>query len=250
MQQDPFAPKYGNVPQQPMPQPMYGGMPVQAPKKGLNVLLFPLIISIFMLSGSIIFAIWAYMGMQDYKNNIQPKIDQAVAIAQEEISTAKDAEFVQKEKSPVREYKAPQSAGSIVINYPKTWSAYVTEDEKASIPVDGYFQPSYVPSVNQAQTNGTDYALRVKVLNQSYSEVLKQFESNAKSGKVTISPYKAPKMPDGTVGARIVGEINIGQQDNMVMFSLRDKTIQISTESTQFLGDFNDIILANLTFVP
>ena len=250
MQQDPFAPKYGNTPQQPMPQPMYGGMPVQAPRKGLNVLLIPLVLSMLLLSGSIIFGIWAYLGMQDYKNNIQPKIEDAVAIAEQEISTAKDVEFQEKEKSPVREYKAPQSAGSIVINYPKTWSAYVTEDEKASNPVDGYFHPSYVPSTTQAQTNGTDYALRVKVLNQSYAEVMKQFESTAKSGKVSISPYKAPKMPDGVIGARIVGEINTGQQDNMVMFPLRDKTIQISTESVEFLGDFNDIILANLTFVP
>jgi hypothetical protein len=246
MQQDPFAPKYGNIPQAPQPIPTYGGMPVQPNKKGINILLLPLILAIFLLSGSIVFGIWAYSGMQDYKNNVQPKIDKAVALAQQETATAKDAEFVEKEKSPVKEYKTSQTAGSITIQYPKTWSAVVTEDEKANETVDGYFHPSYVPGVNKE----TDYALRLKVVSQSYDEVLKQFEARAKSGKLVISPYKAPKMGEGAVGVRIVGEINTGQQNNMVIFPLRDKTIQISTESNQFLGDFNSIILANLTFVP
>lgn len=246
MQQDPFAPKYGNVPTSPQPVPMYGGLPVQPPKKGLNILLIPLILSILLLSGSLIFGFWAYSGMQDYKKNVQPKIDSAVAIAKEEVATIKDAEFVQKEKSPVKEYKGPQTAGSISIQYPKTWSAFVSEDEKANETVNGYFHPGFVPDTKSE----TDFALRVRVISQSYADALKQFEGKAKAGKLTISPYKAPKMPEGVVGARIVGEINTGQQDDMVMFPLRDKTIQISTESAQFIGDFNDIILANLVFVP
>jgi len=246
MQQDPFAPKYGNVPQTPQSAPTYGGVPVQAPKKGLNVLLVPLILAIFLLSVSVIFGIWAFMGMQDYKNNVQPKIDKAVAIAQQETSSAKDAEFLEKEKSPVKQYTAPQVAGTLSFQYPKTWSAYILEDEKNNNVIDGYFYPGYVPGTQSS----TDFALRIKVISQAYADALKGFESKAKSGKLTISPYKAPKMADGVVGVRITGEINTGQQDTMVMFPVRDKTIQVSTESVQYVGDFNDIVLASLTFVP
>lgn len=244
MNQDPFAPKYGVGNTQPPLQ--YGGMPVGQPKKSLNALLIPLILAVVFLLGAIGFAVWAYMGMQDYKLNVQPKIDQAVEIAKQETATAKDAEFVEKEKSPVRTYKAGVTAGSLVITYPKTWSAYVEESDQDTELVNGYFHPSFVPAAN----SGTDFALRVEVISRSYDEELKQLEGKAKSGKVKISAYKAPKMPAGQVGARIDGEINTGQQDSMVMFPLRDKTIKISTESAQFLGDFNNIVLANLTFEP
>jgi len=36
----------------------------------------------------------------------------------------------------------------------------------------------------------------------------------------------------------------------MILLPLRDKTLKISTESQQFVGDFDNIILANLKFVP
>lgn len=174
MQQDPFAPKYGNVPPAPQPIPTYGGMPVQPSKPGLNPLLIPLVLTAVLLVGSLVFGMWAFAGMQDYKNNVQPKIDKAVAIAEQETSTAKDAEFVEKEKNPVKQYTGPQVAGSLVINYPKTWSAYITESNNSNGLIDGYFQPDFVPGV---QNTDTDYALRVKVLSQSYESVLKQYES-------------------------------------------------------------------------
>lgn len=225
----------------------YGGMPVGQPKKGLNVLLIPLIVAIIFLLGSLGFGAWAFAGMQDYKTNVQPKIDQAVAIAVQETSTAKDKEFVEKEKIPTKTYTAGQTAGNLVITYPKTWSGYVDESDKGNTIVSGYFHPAFVPAAD----SGTDFALRIEVISQSYDQVVKQFDAKVKNGKVKVSAYKAPKMGEGQVGVRVDGEINTGQQASMVIFPLRDKTIKVSTESAQtFLGDFNDIVLANLTFVP
>jgi hypothetical protein len=244
MQQDPFAPKYGNVPATPIPT--YGGMPVQPPKKHMNILLVPLILTVVFLLAAIGFGVWAFMSRQDYKNNVDPKIASAVAIAQEQTKTEKDKEFIEKEKAPYKTYSGPQVAGSLSIQYPKTWSAFVTETESGSNLVDGYFHPNFVPGVQ----SGTDFALRVKVVSKSYDEELKQFESKAKQGKVRISPYKAAKLPAGTVGARIDGEINPGQQDSLILFPLRDKTIEFSTESAQFVPDFDSIIMANMTFAP
>ncbi len=242
--QDPFVPKYGQVPQAPVPT--YGGMPIQAPKKGMNILLIPFILTLIFLLAALGFGVWAFMGMQDYKNNVEPKIAQAVAIAEQETATAKDAEFVEKEKNPLRTYKGPQAFGSVVVQYPKTWSAFVTENDSNEEPVEGYFHPSYVPGLE----SGTDFALRIKVSNRSYADELKEFESKTKSGAIRISPYRAPKLPESVVGSRIEGEINKGQQVVMVMFPLRDKTISISTESAQFVKDFDAIVMANFTFVP
>ncbi len=226
--------------------PNYGGMPIGQLKKSLNGLLIPFILAVLLLLGAIGFGVWAYMGKMDYKNNVDPKIATAVTVAQQETSSSKDKEFLEKEKNPLKEYRAAQIAGNLAFQYPKTWSAFVTEDTNGSTAVDGYFHPSFVPGLQ----SGTDFALRVKVVSRAYADELKQYEGKAKSGKVTISPYKAPKVDASVVGARIDGEINPGQQDSMVLFPLRDKTIVISTESAQFLNDFNDIILANLTFTP
>jgi len=246
MNQDPFAPKYGVNPQQPMPM-QYGGMPVGQHKKSMNGLLIPFILLVLLFLAAAGFGIWAYAGMQDYKTNSDKKAAAAVTIAQRDTSTSKDKEFLEKEKNPLKVYKGPEASGTITIQYPKTWSAFVTENGKSGgEPVDGYFHPGFVPGLE----SNTNFALRVKVVSKQYTDELKQFESKVKTGKVKISPYKAPKMTGGTIGSRVDGEINTGQQGSMVLFPLRDKTIEVSTESTQFAGDFDGIILANLTFVP
>jgi hypothetical protein len=36
----------------------------------------------------------------------------------------------------------------------------------------------------------------------------------------------------------------------MVVIKVRDKTLKIYTESTDYMSDFNDIVLKNLTFSP
>lgn len=191
------------------------------------------------------FGIWAYGSRQDYKQNTDKKIAAAVEVAVQEESTRKDNEFVEKEKSPLKTYQGAAAYGSLGISYPKTWSAYVVETDKGNTPIDGYFHPNFVPGL-QSQTA---FALRVQVSNQSYDQEMKQFESKVKSGAVAVTPYISKNVPTVT-GARVDGEINQGQKNSMVLLPIRDKTIKISTESQQFLSDFNDIVLANLKFVP
>lgn len=232
-------------PQQQYPAPAMPPAANQPHRHKMNALLIPLIVLALFAIGAGVFAVWAYSSRQDYKNNTDQKIDTAVKVAVQKESTAKDAEFVQKEKEPLKNFSGPETYGNIKITYPKTWSAYVVQADGAAAPLDAYFHPDYVPGVN----SGTAYALRIQVLNQTYDAVLKQIEAKAKAGKITVSAYAAPKVP-GVVGARAVGEVNIGQKDDLVILPLRDKTIEISTQSAQFSNDFNKFILPNLTFSP
>ena|ERR1700741_3543726 len=243
-QQDPFAPKYG-VPQQQQYQQPVPSYPVGKPK-GSKSLLIPFVLVIVLFLGALGFGVWAFAGMQDYKSHSDEKVTAAVTVAQQQTSTSKEKEFTEREKSPLKEYKGPAAFGTVTIQYPKTWSAFVTEaKDNGTTPIDGYFHPGFVPGI----TSGTDFALRVKVVSKQYADELKQFDSKVKSGKVKVSPYVLTKVP-GTPGSMVEGEINTGQQDTMVLFQLRDKTIEISTESAQFRSDFDKIILANLTFIP
>lgn len=195
--------------------------------------------------GALGFGIWAYMSRADYKNNSDKKAAAAAEIAVQKESSRKDAEFVEKEKNPLQIYAGPAAFGTLDISYPKTWSAFVTESDKANIPIDGYFHPNFVPGVN----SGTAFALRLQVTSQPYDQEMKQFDGKVKAGKVKISAFSAKNVA-GVTGSRVEGEINTGQQGVMILLPLRDRTIKLSTESQQFVGDFNSIILENLKFVP
>jgi hypothetical protein len=214
-------------------------------KSPFSPLLIVAIVLSFLLIVTGIFAIWAFMERDTFKNKTDQVVAKEVAAAKQQTSDEKDKEFVEKEKSPLKEYKGPATYGSLHILYPKTWSAFVDESGRGSSPIIGYFHPNFVPALD----SGTAFALQIEVVNRSYEQEMKEFDSKVKSGKVRVAPYKAPKVAD-IAGSRIEGEINQGQKGTMVIIPLRDKTLKISTQSDSFLKDFNDIILANLSFVP
>ncbi len=191
------------------------------------------------------FGIWAYLGMEDYKTNADQKIAEAVKVAEERKSAEKDAQFLEQEKLPFKLYQGPAAYGSLAIQYPKTWSAFVSEKDSGSTPIEGYFHPNYVPGIHRDNS----YALRVEVSNTSYADELKRFDSAVKQGKATVQAYVSQSSPS-TVGARIDGEIASKKQGAMVMLPLRDKTLKMWTESEQFKGDFDGIILKNFGFTP
>lgn len=212
----------------------------------INVFLIPLILSVLLLIGAGIFGYWAYTGREDYKNNVDQKVSAAVTLARQQEAAVKEEEFIQREKLPFRTYNGPGDFGSITISYPKTWSAYISDDGSGSTPVDGYLHPSVVPSTTN-QNNM--FALRVQVLSQNYSDVIATFSSKVQSKMATVSPYALPKVPS-VVGVRVEGQIVGNKTGNMVALPLRDKTLEIWTEGNQYRNDFNNNILPNFSFVP
>lgn len=235
-----MPPQYNQAPYQ------QGATPpgVKLPRQKISFLV-PFIFSIVIGIIFIGLFIWAFTGMQSYKADVTPKIDSAVKVAVQLESSRKDNEFIEKEKSPVKTFTGPDTFGGVTLNYPKTWSAYVVTGEKAAAAVDGYFHPDVVPDI----ASKTAFALRVRVLNKTYDQHLKSLESKIKQGKVKLIAYM-PVKQKGVVGSRVDGEVNIGQKDHMIILPLRDKTIEISTESDQFIGDFEKIVLESLNFTP
>lgn len=231
----PGAPMPG-VPGQPMPQ--------HGKRRRRWGLIITIIILVLLLIGTMIFALWAFMSMQDYKDNSDKKSAKAVAIAVQLEGSKKDKEFAEKDKYPFKSYLGPETYGGINLEYPKTWSAAITQNDKLTTPIDGFFYPNFVPGAQ----SGTNYALRIQVSSQSYDQEMKAFESKAKSGKVTVSPAVLPNVP-GVNGSLVVGEINVGQKNSMVLLPLRDKTIKVWTESPEFFNDFS-VVLEKLKFTP
>ena len=193
---------------------------------------------------SSIFAFWAFAGKQDYKNNVDEKISDATVLAIQEAETAKDSEFTEKEKSPVRSYTGPSTYGSLGFEYPKTWSVYAQEAASGQV-LDLYAFPSVVPGLSGNKA----YALRVEINSQSYDSEVKKFDQLSKTGKVKATAYR-PEKVSSVLGVRIDGELKTGVSGSMILLPIRDKTIIIYTQIPEFVGDFDKIILPSINFIP
>jgi hypothetical protein len=213
----------------------------------MNLLLVPMILLVVVLMGVSFLAYSSYTQAQDYKNNVDAKVAAAVEQSNKTISDQKDKDFAQKEKYPYMTYVGPQSAGSIRIQYPKTWSAYIdAPNNRPSKPLEGWFAKAQVPSIT-----GEDnvFALRVVVATVSYDSALKAYQAQQKTGKVTIQPYQSPNVP-GVIGSRIDGEVKSKKQGSMILLPFRDKTLQMWTESVDYRDDFDKVILKNFSLTP
>lgn len=213
----------------------------------INGLVVSLVLAILLLFGAIGFGGWAYSSRQDYKNNTDAKVAVAVNQAKQQEGAAKDAAFAEAAKNPLKTYNGPQAYGSLVVNYPKTWSGYVDDSGNGSALVDGYFAPGVVPAING---QSSVFALRVQVLNQAYSQSLQSFSGQLQTGQLTAKAYALPKVPKA-VGVEVSGQLQSNQPSTtMVVLPLRSQTLEIYTQGTQYLNDFNNYILPNFSFSP
>lgn len=212
----------------------------------VNGLMLSLILVTVLLLGALGFGGWAYSQSQHYKNDVKAIVSEAEEKASLQTAAKKDKQFAEEVKNPLKTYSGPEAYGSLILNYPKTWSGYVDASGNGSGLVDGYFSPGVVPPTS---STSSVYALRVQVLRQPYAQVLQTLNSQQQTGKVSVSAYALPKLPQ-VVGVKVTGEIADKKTVIMVVVPLRSDTLKIWTEGTQFVDDFNNSILPNFSFAP
>ncbi len=211
-----------------------------------------LVIACFLLAllliAAAVFGWWAYQGRQDYKNHVDQRVAAASAQAKADQKTADSKTFAEAAKSPTKTYSGAATYGTLSFSYPKTWDAYV-DDTNLNQPLNSYYYPDYVP----ATTANLAYALRVQLLSDSYDSVINSFSGTIKQGKLSAVAYIPPKMKDvknAQLGTRLDGTLAQNIQGAMVVVRVRDKTLKIWTESSNFMADFNNTVLPSLTYVP
>jgi hypothetical protein len=214
----------------------------------VNSVVISLVFAILLLIAALGFGGWAFNSRQDYKNNVDNKIAAAVGVAKQQQGAVDLAKYTEAAKQPLTTYTGPEAYGSLVVNYPKTWSGYVDSTGTGQALVDGYFNPGTVPSVS---SQSSTFALRVQVINQPYAQVLQTFTAAAQNTRnpLSFSAYALPKLPK-TVGIKAVGQITQLTTGTMVVLPLRSDTLEISTQGTQFQHDFDTYILPNFSFSP
>lgn len=207
-------------------------------KGQMNILTIPLILAALLLVGASVLSVVFYMQYVDQRDNNQPKIEAAVEKAKEEQASELEAAFLEREKSPYDTYTAPAELGSVKLTYSKKWSAYV--DLKSGRDMEMYVHPNYVPSKD------VNYALRMSVVSRQFASELKSYDSLVRRGELKATSIEVA----GTKGVRLDGFLESDVEGSLVAFPLRDKTLRVWTESKDFRGDFNNIVLKKLTFVP
>lgn len=216
---------------------------------GMNKLTIPLVLVLLLFVIAVIFGIWAFSGQQDYKKNTNQKIAVAVEAAQKKQSATDATNYSYEEQKPFLTYNGPSEYGSLSIMYPKDWSAYVivaAANQQSSTPINGYFDPGVIPDV---QNTASVFSLRFEIVQQSYSQVVQSYSANTTAKLVTVTPYALPKVPSD-IGVMVNGEIAQNIQGSMVILPIRETTLEVWTETSAFMTDFNTVILPNISFSP
>lgn len=236
-----------SYPQGPM-MPPQNGMPAQpqipANKPPIGFIL-ALVITVLLLFATLVFAIWSFGKMQDYKNNSDQKSAAAVAAANSQLKNELQAQFDEQSKSPLKSYTTPAQYGSVKLVYPKTWSAYVVESGNSGTVVDGYFYPDFVPNI----TDKNNYYLRIQMVSTAYTDVLNSFSGAVKQGAVKVSAFAPEQVKGAAAGVKISGQITPEKQGTMIVLPIRDKTLKLWTENDQAAADYATV-LKNLTYSP
>ena len=224
--------------------PTPNGLPSNKPPLGLIIGL--VIVSLLFIASAVV-AVLFYTQMLDYKTNSDKKSAVAVALAQEKQKKELEAQFAEQSKEPLTSYTSPASYGSVVLAYPKTWSAYVDEGA-GSKNVEAYFHPSYVPSDKNSGGDGFKYALRAQIVQSTYAQQMQPYDKYLKKGEAKATPISG--LPAGANGTRIDGKISEKATGSVVIIPVRDKVLKIWTEGEVYINDFNNFVLKNLKFNP
>lgn len=219
------------------------------PGRGKSIL--TTILLVILLIGAVAFGAWAFMGMQDYKTKSDQKSAVAVTAAKKDQASELQAQFNEQSKSPNKTYVGSPTYGTVSFSYPKTWSGYV-DTTSTTEPINAYFHPDVVPGLQSKST----YSLRMELLSTDYAQVLQQFSYQITSGTVkavAFTPAKLVGVANVQPGTMLSGQINSQdrtQTGKLLVIKVRDKTLLISTQSNEFLTDYDSIVLPSLSFVP
>ncbi len=203
-------------------------------EEGVSLLLIMVIILAFT---TIIFgglSIWAYSQYQARNTDVAGQIKLATVDAEKKQQEVDEKKFAEREKEPRLDFAAPDDYGRVAFKYPKTWSVYVATDPTRGGTYEAYLHPKQVPMVSADE----QFALRVRIENRDYDQILETYKSKVNSGDLASSTTTS----QGETGTRFDGNFNNKIRGSAVVFKVRDKTLTLRTDANTFKPDFEEII--------
>lgn len=186
--------------------------------------------------------IWMFLQYEDASADLDGKISAAVAKAVDEQRMKDEAQRLEDDKKPYKNFAGPMDYGELSFKYPKTWSVYVEKDAVNGGNFSAYFNPEQVNPVSKDTIN----ALRVTIRTDDFETVVAEYERaiNRKGSNLTVETINV----NGVVGNIYTGTIpNTELNGYIVVFKIRDKAVIMQTDSVLFKNDF-DTLLESVKF--
>lgn len=181
--------------------------------------------------------IWMFMQYNEAHSDVEGQINIAVATAKDEQSSKMEAEFLEREKYPYKNFSGPVDYGQLTFEYPKTWSLFIEADASRGGDFRAYMNPGQVDPISNTTVN----ALRVSILDKAFETVVAEYQRHLDKKDATLSMESVTI--NGVTANRYTGVIpNTQFQGYIVIFKIRDKTAVLQTDSTLFTDDFNKLI--------
>ena len=186
--------------------------------------------------------IWINSQFIDVSTDVSGQIAEAEARARYEQEEKDLAQYAEDEKYPLRTFAGPVNYGQLSFEYPKTWSVYVAADAVKGGDYEAYFNPLIVEPVSSETVN----ALRVKILNKAFDEVVAEYKEYMEEEDVDLTVEAVTVA--GTTAQRYTGTIpDTDLSGIIVVFAIRDKTAIMQTDTQLFADDF-DALLSTVQF--
>ena len=182
------------------------------------------------------FSIWAYINYLDQKQDVDSKIDEAVATAVLK-ENKKSEEAIEKYKNETTTlFVGPSDYGRLTFEYPKFWSAYQATDVSGGggVTYQAYLNPVLVPPVSDT----TKVALRITIEQKTFDQSVADYQKQIEKGELKSSAYS-----DGShTGTKLVGNFNEDIYGTAVLIKMRDRTLTIRTDGEVFNDNFESIL--------
>ena len=237
------------------PQPMSGSMVVPkdpepeliTPKKDHSRLVLIILLVVFVIGTMVLagLATYLYIEKNEAENNLDAKINTAVASAIATQIAADDKNCEAKLKESKTYFVGPADYGSLSFEYPKVWSVYIAADASDGKDFEAYVNPDHVPST---ANKDNIYLLRIKITNTTFDKTAEEYAKFVEKGTMTVenrtvnghnlSIYKG-ELKESTSKEKRTGYVTL--------IKIRDKTAILQTDSLDFVDDYNSI-LNTITF--
>lgn len=182
------------------------------------------------------FSIWSYINYIDQKQNVDSKVQEAVATAVLQESKKSEAAIEKYKNATTTLFVGPSDYGRLTFEYPKFWSAYQATDisEGGGATYEAYLNPVQVPPV----TETTKFALRITIEQKTYDQSLADYQDQIEKGELKSSAYS-----DGIhTGTKLVGTFNEDIYGTAVLVKMRDRTLTVRTDGDVFKENFETIL--------
>ena len=181
--------------------------------------------------------VWILLKYNEVNDDVNGKINLAVAAAKEEQQVEDEKEFAEREKNPYLNFAGPMDYGELSFKYPRTWSVFIETDASNGGDFRAYLNPGQVDPLSKNTVN----ALRVTIRNKDFASVAAEYQkamdkkdSNLSMETITVG---------GAVANKYTGDIpNSDLNGYIVIFKIRDKTAVLQTDSVLFKEDFDRLL--------